>query len=530
MPETKNPTRTESPEPGQGPTPDAAPAGVHGAYGTAGENPISDTLPGIGRLGAPVALGGLLAGCPQPIPQPPNSTVRSPEALPENLRRLVSRISFGINKEEATIAQELGYAGYLEYQLDHLNIDDGKVEGALASFSTLDDSPLQRLRAIERGDTASVYEFYAATILRGAFSRRPLFERMAEFWSDHFNIYFESEAQQILKPLDDAEVIRPNALGTFPDLLRASVHSPSMLLYLDNASSRAGAPNENYARELMELHTVGVDNFTQGDVREVARALTGWSIDINIDAATFGRFKFYPEIHDFGEKYVLGHRLRSGQGITDGEEVIDILALDPQISAMTARHLARKLAVHFWGYDPPEALVDEIAQAYGDTGGDIKAMLRVVLREDWIAQAPPKLKRPYHYALSAMRARPSEILDFQTLAGLMISMEHLPFQWAPPNGYPDALAYWGNYLMPRWTFGIWLVYQDSAISIDWTPYFEAPDTDAFLDQLDADFFHFTLPADHRAALADFLAAAPSNPFRRVEALSLAIGSAAFQWY
>lgn len=472
-------------------------------------------------------MASLLAGCPAPEPFNPDGLM---PVLPENLKRLVARVSFGINREEAVRALDLGYSAYLEYQLDYLAIDDGPVERGLARFPTLDDSPLRRWRALEQGDTTAIYEFYAATFLRGAYSRRQLFERMVEFWSDHFNIFFEAEAQQLLKPLDDRDVIRRHALGTFPALLRASAQSPAMLLYLNNASSQVGAPNQNYARELMELHTVGVDNFSQEDVQEVARALTGWSIDYNINAASFGSFKFYPELHDFEEKVVLGKRLAAGRGMVDGEDVLDILSLDPAVASMTARFIGRKLAVHFWGYDPPEALVEEIAGAYLDTDGDIKAMLRVVLREDWLMQAQPKLKRPYHYALSALRARPGTIKRYDELAYIIGTMEHLPFNWAPPNGYPDSLAYWGGYLMPRWTYGIWLVYQEDAVDLDWTPYREAPDLESFLDRIDADFFHHAMPADHRAALADFLAPAPLDLFRRVEALSLAIGSAEFQWY
>ena len=474
-----------------------------------------------------VGLAGLLSGCPPPEPEIPDGPM---PVLPENLKKLLARTSFGINREEALRALELGYEAYLEFQLDHLAIDDRSVDHKLAALRTLDDTPLQRFRAFEKSDFTSLLEFFTATLLRGAYSRRQLFERRVEFWSDHFNIFIEAEAQRILKPLDDAGVIRPHALGTFPDLLKASAASPAMLLYLNNASSLAGAPNQNYARELMELHTLGVDNYTQEDVKEVARAFTGWSINYDIDSPSFGAFHFYPEAHDTAQKQVFGRTLPAGRGLADGEDVLKLLSLDPEFAPVTARHISRKLAIHFWGYDPPEALIDDMVAAWLATDGDIKAVLRVVLSEDWLMQAPQKLKRPCHYALSALRARPGNILKYDVLAEVLRTMEHLPFNWAPPNGYPDTAGYWGGYLMPRWTFGVWLVYDDKSFAVDWTPYREAPDMATFLDQLNGDFFGHAMPADHRAALETFLGEAPQDLFRRVETLSLAIGSPAFQWY
>ena len=476
-------------------------------------------------------LGALLAGCPseEPDPDPVPDSGRPPE-LPANLRRLVARTTYGIDAEEAQRALDLGYEGYLEYQLAYDAIDDSALNAKLAPLTTLTSTPKERLEAIIREDFSSVEEFLTATLLRGAYSKRQLYERMVEFWSDHFNIYFPSDAQLILKPLDDLEVVRPHALGRFPDLLSQSANSPAMLIYLDNASSRLGAPNENYSRELMELHTLGVDQFSQEDVKEVARAFTGWSINGEVNDTNFGRFQFYPPLHDRGEKTILGHRLPANGGMADGERVLALLSTDPGIASATAGSIGRKLAIRFWGDTPPDALVDEIAAAYLQTNGDIKAMLRVVLREDWLMQAPPKLKRPYHYALSSLRAIPSDIRDAPLFAALLQSMEHLPFHWAPPNGYPDTAGYWGNYLMPRWTYGLWLVYQQGAIDLALTPFLSAESDAVFLDEVDARLFHYGQPEDHRDALADYLAGAPNNFFRRLEALSMALSSADFQWH
>ncbi|NIA13846.1 MAG: DUF1800 family protein [Nitrospiraceae bacterium] len=478
-----------------------------------------------------VGAAAALAGCPPPgyIPGDPYPDV-TPPTLPENLRRLVSRTTFGINAREAELALSLGYDGYLEYHLAHESIDDTDLDAQLAALRTLDDSPYDRVRAIQRDDDTPIREFFLATVLRAAYTRRQLYERMVEFWSDHFNIFFRSEAQEVLKPVDDLEVIRPHALGQFPELLRASAHSPAMLLYLDNTSNRAEAPNQNYARELMELHTLGVDNYTQRDIEEVSRAFTGWSAEPDRDSVSLGRFRFWPQLHDYEAKHVLGHDLLAGQGIEDGEDVLDLLCLDSEIAPITAHFLAHKIAVRFWGEEPPPALVGEIADAYLNTQGDIRAMVRAALSEDWLMQAPAKIKRPSHFTISALRVRPSLVHEIDTLGFLLHQMGHVPFHWPTPDGYPDENNYWGENLMPRWTYGTWLVAQRGEISIDFAKFIEAPTDADFLDLVAAYYFAGATPLAHRDALASFLAAFPNNPQRRREALALAIGSADFQWF
>ena len=488
-------------------------------------------------LGA-AAIAAATAGCPAPgtggtppllgfgddYPDVP------PPALPENLRRLVQRITYGLNAREAELALDLGYDAYLEYHLDYKNIDDGFLNGRLANFHTLNDTPAERGLAASFQNRLPELEFFLATYLRAAYSRRQLFERMVEFWSDHFNIFYQGEYQLILKPIDDREVIRPHALGNFHDLLSASMHSPAMLLYLDNARSIAEAPNENYARELLELHTRGVDTFTQQDVQEVARALTGWTIEVRQENPNFGRFRFAPEIHDNGAKTILGHNIPAGGGESDGERLIELLSTDPATAPVTANFLARKIAVQFWGYDPPQQLVTEIANAYLSSGGEITAMIRAALAENWLMQAPQKLKRPIHFVVSALRARPSNIINPDTMNYILMGMGQIPFHWAPPNGFPDDLEYWGGYIMPRWTFGVQMLYLEEHAPIDFTPLLESESDEAFIDSVDAHYFNHNMPASHRTELDKLLAVYPNNMYRRMEALSLAAASADFQWY
>ena len=482
--------------------------------------------------GAAAGSAVLTAGCPAVRPFVPADPYEDiiPVALSEALRRLVNRTTFGINAREADLANDLGYDDYIEYHLAHTSIDDTALEQQLERFSTLDMTALERFIQFGRGNDLSLREFYAATFMRNAYSTRQLFERMTEFWSNHFNIYIASEAQIFAKPVDDKEVVRTHAFGTFHDILSASAHSPAMLVYLDNASSRKEAPNENYARELLELHTMGPDNYTQEDIREVARCLTGWSVDLREGSRDAGTFRYIPEWHDNGRKVFLGIEIPAGGGKADGDILLDIIANDPQVAPITAAFIARKIAVQFWGYDPPAAYVQSIADTYLSTGGDIKAMIRSALNAEWMAQAPLKLKRPYHLAMSMLRARPSNIYEYQTLFYFLGTMANLPFDWAPPNGYPDSANYWSSFLIARWNFGTWLAVQDRAAPLELSPFLGELTEDQYLDAVNAYLFNGAMSDVDRMAVANFHAVYPWDGYWRKEALGLAFAAPGFQWY
>jgi len=353
---------------------------------------------------------------------------------------------------------------------------------------------------------------------------------MVEFWTDHFNIFFGAEYQEALKPVDDREVIRPHALGSFPDLLWASAHSPAMLLYLDNAVSVAAAPNQNYARELLELHTLSPGYYTQTDIEEVARCFTGWTVNGDWDSRDLGRFLYEPDLHDDGAKTVLGREIPAGGGKRDGEIVLEILTTDAEIAPITARFVSRKLARYFWGYDPPEALVTSVADAYLATGGDIRAMVRAALDETWMTQAAPKLKRPYHLLLSALRSRPSTILNAQRVSWVLRILGHHPYGWGPPDGYPDDANYWGELVIHRWSLGAGIVEQDDIAPMDWGPLLAPMPLEEFLDNVSGYLFNGALPADQRETLRSFVAAGPEDAFRRRLTIGLAFGAEAFQWH
>jgi uncharacterized protein (DUF1800 family) len=299
-------------------------------------------------------------------------------------------------------------------------------------------------------------------VYRALFSKRQLFETMVEFWNNHFSMYHFKDDVSVLKTIDDRSVARAHALGTFQELLSASAHSPAMMVYLDNASNVADGPNENYARELMELHTIGSGaGYTQTDVHEVARCFTGWTVDYN-DQGTDGEFLFDPDSHDPGSKLVLGAAIAGGDpGSLDGRRVLAILARHPAC----ATFISAKLCRHFVADVPPPSVVAKAAATFNATGGDIRAVMRTILLSDeFFASAGQKLRRPYEFLLAALRAlgpRPtSDGLD--ELIYSLSPLGQVPFEWEPPNGYPDVGAAWANTngMLNRWNLA-------SALVLNW---------------------------------------------------------------
>jgi len=270
------------------------------------------------------------------------------------------------------------------------------------------------------------------------------------------------------------DVIRPHVFGKFRDLLEATAKSPAMLFYLDNWMSadpagphvafaprrfppraNAKAPkglNENYGRELMELHTLGVDGgYTQKDVTEVARAFTGWTID---RPRQDGAFRFEPRLHDEGKKIVLGHVIDAG-GMRDGEEVLDILAKHPS----TAHFIATKLVRHFVSDTPPPPLVDRVAARFRETGGDLREVMRTILTSPEFLSPEAyhaKVKTPFEFVVSAVRATDADVHDARPLVQQIAQLGEPLYQCQPPTGYKDTADAWVNTgaLVGRMNFGL----------------------------------------------------------------------------
>jgi uncharacterized protein (DUF1800 family) len=294
-----------------------------------------------------------------------------------------------------------------------------------------------------------VEQLHQAALLRAIYGANQLKERMVDLWSDHFNVYDLKGDTAFRQAADDVTVLRAHALGKFPDLLKASAHSPAMLGYLDSQLNRKGVANENYARELMELHTLGVHGgYTQKDVHEVARCLTGWTIE-NRFLHRKGTFRFNEDLHDSGEKTVLGHRIPAGGGQEDGEQVLEILAMHPS----TARYVAGKICRYFLG-SAGDAWVDRTAETYLSTRGDIPSMVRPILLSEELTKGPPMIKRPLDLVASSLRAVGADTDGGTALRQHLTAMGQAAHSWPMPDGYPMRTAAWTGSMLPRWNFAV----------------------------------------------------------------------------
>lgn len=360
--------------------------------------------------------------------------------------RLANRLAFGPRPGDVGRIEQMGRAEYFREQLTadlpeplHLQLRLRRMEIYQFEPADLEGWPEETV----------IRQLQQAALLRATYSPNQLLERMVDFWSNHFNIYARKGHAMYRISKDQVEVVRRHALGRFIDLLSASARSPAMLAYLDNTENRRGVPNENYARELLELHTLGVHGgYTQRDVLEVARCFTGWGIETRF-LRKRGQFRFDPETHDEGEKVVLGHRIPAGGGVEDGQRVLRILAAHPSC----ARYLASKFCRYFTGLEDGP-LVERIARVYTRSGGNVRAMLQAIVRSQDLAEGPPLVKRPLDFVASALRA-----LDADTDAGSGI-LDHLDrmgqplHQWPMPDGYPDQTSSWTGSLLARWNFAL----------------------------------------------------------------------------
>ena len=355
-------------------------------------------------------------------------------------------------------------------------------------------SPEQKetLSAINNPGQVVTSELMQAKLLRAIYSNRQLEEVMTAFWFNHFNIFINNGADRYLVTSYERDVIRPHALGKFEDLLVATAKSPAMLLYLDNwvsvgpdsdfaqgvakkhprarqrkrrfprvvhapgaqngpAKQRRGL-NENYARELMELHTLGVDGgYIQQDVTEVARTLTGWTID---QPKKGGEFKFEARMHEPCAKIVLGHKIKE-KGEKEGLEVLHLLARNPA----TARHISSKLASRFVSDNPPPALVNRMSETFMKKNGDIREVLRTMFRspEFWSSEAyRAKVKTPLEFIASAARGTDADIQDASALVRILNTMGMLPYGMQPPTGYSTNAQTWvtSSALVSRMNFAL----------------------------------------------------------------------------
>jgi len=418
----------------------------------------------------------------------------------EAILHALNRLGFGPRPGQVEQIEKTGLENWIQAQLHPENIADLVVDARLAQIPALrlsaagllDQYPPQDIAAKRLGMKIEDYqkhmqelakqpggmnsppfkdpneivnEVMEAKIIRAVYSERQLAEQLSDFWFNHFNIFIYKDLDRWYLIPYERDTIRPHVLGKFHDLLEATAKSPAMLFYLDNSSSagphafdrlksrpvvraRPGGKlpplgprrglNENYGRELMELHTLGVDSgYKQEDVIEVARAFTGWTIESPRENPVF---YFDERIHDFDSKRVLGKNIKGG-GIKDGEQVLDLLAKNQH----TARHISLQLAEHFVSDDPPPALVARMAKTFQKSKGDIRAVMTAMIYspEFWSRAAfRAKVKTPFELVASTARALGADVDQPLQLAQWVSRIGEPLYQCLPPNGYSDKAVTW----------------------------------------------------------------------------------------
>lgn len=371
----------------------------------------------------------------------------------DEVSHVIARLSYGPRPGEYHRVSTMGVEAYVEEQLAPERIDDADSERKSRHFEALYAAPAAEL--FDYAPAELLDQLTRDKIYRALHSKRQLLELMVDFWSDHFNIDPSKGDCRWLKPMDDRDVIRQHAMGTFSELLHASAKSPAMLWYLDGRvnvkRSPEDKPNENYARELLELHTLGVDGgYTQQDVMEVARCLTGWRVrERNKYRFAVGKVEFSARLHDDGEKRVLGEIIPAGLGAGDLDRVLDLVAHHPS----TARYIAGKLCQRFIGQETTEATIALVAKAFLDSRGDIRNTLRCLFSQPEFRQSRGRiLKRPFHFVVSALRATAAQTNAGPALQDYLLRMGHAPFQYPTPDGYPYEEQPWLATLLWRWRF------------------------------------------------------------------------------
>ena len=410
-------------------------------------------------------LLGLILSLGLLVPKQPANSASDPRII-----HVLNRITYGISPGDIEKVQSMGIDNYISSQLSPNSIPQSpRLQQQLNQFDTFNLNPAQlfaqyqpppgtAMLSEEERKKASQHakvpfkQARQAHLLRSLYSPQQLQEVMVDFWFNHFNVFVHKGQTRLWIGDYETQAIRPYALGSFRDLLGATAHHPAMLFYLDNEKNTApnspGARgayrglNENYARELMELHTLGVNGgYSQEDVITLARILTGWSIDRQGKNGDSG-FHFAKNRHDFSDKVFLGHHIQ-GVGKEEGEQALDILAKHPS----TARYISYKLAQYFVADQPPSSLVELLAQRFQATDGDIRAVLTTLLTssEFWDTQYyGAKFKTPYQYVISAVRATGVQQPKLPNLWGILGQLGMQPYTWETPDGYKNTQDAWLN--------------------------------------------------------------------------------------
>ncbi|MFS2139505.1 DUF1800 domain-containing protein [Duganella sp. Dugasp56] len=420
-----------------------------------------------------IAAAALMASATAAVAATP-----TPLAPEQAAAHVLNRIAYGPKPGDIERVTQMGVQRYIDEQLNAAAPLPPALTGRLASLDAAQQPAGEVLRrflavrgmAKNESDedkarrrevvTAITQQTAEARIARAVDSPNQLQEVMVDFWFNHFNVFSGKGVDRALVASYERDAIRPYAMGNFRDLLGATAHHPAMLYYLDNwvstangyvprgkkqggQKAKSSGLNENYARELMELHTMGVDSgYTQKDVTELARMLTGWTYDQRELAARNRTFAFDPARHDRDDKVWLGRRIKAG-GQEEGEYALDVLAMLPA----TAHHLSFQLAQYFVQDQPPPALVDRMAKSYLDSKGDIRTVLRTMLTSaEFMAPEAvgAKFKTPYQYVISAARASAAPVTDIKQTMGVLNRLGMPLYGCQTPDGYKNTQDAWLN--------------------------------------------------------------------------------------
>ena len=496
---------------------------------------------------------------------------------------VLNRLAYGARPGEADSVARFGVMKWIERQLDADHIPDDRLAAREREFKILSydrgdlaqrfrDAQQQR-RQLQResGDSSPLSdrrggqgvraagpmrefrelggELQELAVVRATLSERQLREVMVDFWTNHFNVFVGKGADRFLLPSYIEETIRPRALGRFEDLLIATAESPAMMFYLDNAQSVApgSSPpgpgmrlrrrfgrndmpqdrqrrqptgiNENYARELLELHTLGVDGgYTQQDIIEVARIFTGWSIERPDRGADF---VFHDWAHDPGTKHVFGMTFRN-DGQNEGVRLLKFLAMQHA----TMHHVSAKLCARFVADEPPDGCVDAAVAAWERTHGDIRAVLRAIFSSPdfWAPQAVgAKVKTPFEFVVSAVRAAGIEPDSTPRLAGLVGRLGEPLYQQPAPTGYAETEAHWVNSgaLLARMNAAMAIARQCTGIPM-------IDDHQALVDTINTRLLGGTMSAHTRSVIVEQLSDINDPDQARIMAVGLALGGPDFQ--
>ncbi len=436
------------------------------------DSPLPPTFPATAdRAVAAVAVGAIAlgaVGCSEVRKQAQQLTGPLPAvytAIPQNLASValalhaLNRVGFGPKPGDVAHVATVGPTAWIEEQLaDRMDEDptaDWRVN-ALDTQQMEQDSP-DTLYCTDYDQIQ--HEMAQAALLRAIYSRHQLREQMADFWTNHFNIFSLKNDGRALLPVDTARVLRPHVLGRFHDMLVASAKSPAMLAYLDNNQNQkrdprtGGGANENYARELLELHTLGVKSgYTMKDIQAVARCFTGWTVTAGFKK---GQLDYQAGSHDDGMKYIpfLNLTIMPRGGEKDANRVLETLSAHPA----TAKFLVQKLCRRFLG-EVPEPVAARAESAYLRSGGDIRKTLRPILLDSDALLKPtgckPILKRPLDMMVSAARALAADTDGSEDLQRHLVKMGQPLYEWPMPDGFPEKAAAWTGSLLPRWNFAL----------------------------------------------------------------------------